>query len=345
MVALLLGSFLAAGIFAAGSTWLVLKYAHRRALLDYPGPRSLHSRPTPRGGGVTIAIAALSASAVFWQIGWLDQRIWQAFAPGACVVALVGWIDDHRHVPEAARATAHLLAALLLMHFMGWPRELDLGFRVAALGWFGPILYLVSIVWVVNLFNFMDGIDGIAATQAMIGMGVGALLLLGGASKGLPLLAATVAGASAGFLVWNRPPARIFMGDVGSGFLGYAVVFFGFAGARVDALPLLVWMMLFGIFLFDATATVLRRMAQGGQWYVAHRTHAYQRLVQAGMSHGRVTSVAAALICAVAALAVVAYLIPSLMLLVILVGFGILLFIYLRVERIQPMPKPESRSD
>lgn len=329
--------FVVAALFTVGSTRLVLTYARRRSLLDYPGPRSLHTRPTPRGGGLSIAVATIAAGALLWHIDLLDLELWLALALGGCLIALVGWIDDHGHVPAAGRASVHAVAGLLLMHFIGWPRTVDLGFVELSFGWAAPVLYVVSVVWVINLFNFMDGIDGIAATQAALGFGVGSLLLLHGASPGLPLLATTVAGASVGFLVWNWPPAHIFMGDVGSGFLGYVVVFFGFAADRAGAVPLLVWMMLFAVFLTDATVTLARRIIRGGEWYAAHRSHAYQRLVQVGMSHRQVTLASALVTVNVTMLAVLAAQWPALLVPMILLVIVSLLFVYGWVERIQPM--------
>jgi Fuc2NAc and GlcNAc transferase len=334
-------SFVGAALFTVGGTWLVVTYARRKSILDHPGPRSLHSRPTPRGGGLAIVIATISAAALLWHFDRLDTELLQALAPGGVLIALIGWVDDHGHVPALARATAHTVAALLLIHFMGWPRTLDLGFVELSLGWAGPMVYVLSAVWVINLFNFMDGIDGIAAAQAALGFGVGSLLLLNGANAGLPLLAVTVAGASVGFLVWNRAPARIFMGDAGSGFLGYVVVFLALAGDRTGAVPLVVWMMLFGVFVFDATVTVVRRMLRGDQWYAAHRSHAYQRLVQAGRSHARVTSLAALLMAITMVFAVIAYHRRELLLPMLLLESAVLLGVYLKIERIWPMVEPE----
>jgi Fuc2NAc and GlcNAc transferase len=145
-----------------------------------------------------------------------------------------------------------------------------------------------------NLYNFMDSIEGIAAAEALV-VGLGGALLLAASSPPLAPVSALVAAAAAGFLVWNWPPARLFMGDVGSGFLGFAFGALALASERARALPAVLWLVLLGPFFVDATVTLLRRLARGDRWFVAHRSHAYQRAVQAGCSHGRVTSTVAGL--------------------------------------------------
>ncbi|MEW6105643.1 MAG: hypothetical protein AB1563_04665, partial [Bacillota bacterium] len=214
------------------------------------------------------------------------------------------WLDDRRGLPAALRAVAQGLAALWALYWLrGFP-SLNLGVTRLSLGSVGFVLGVVGIVWFVNLYNFMDGIDGLAATEAITVAGTAALLI-GGIRVGLlpnPGMTGTAPGAasialvssllvpaSAGFLVWNWPPARIFMGDVGSGFLGFTFGVLAVASENSGALPLLVWVLLLGVFVVDATATLLRRIWRRERWTEAHRTHAYQLAVQAGHSHKQVT--------------------------------------------------------
>jgi len=165
-----------------------------------------------------------------------------------------------------------------------------LGDQVFILGWLGNALSVLSIVWVLNLFNFMDGIDGLAASEAAYVTAAGAALwLLFGSDKSLPVASLCVAASSLGFLVWNWPPAKIFMGDVGSGYLGYAIAVLGLGAGRRDGAMLCAWVILGGVFFIDATTTLLLRLVRGRRIYEAHRSHAYQWLARRWGSHRRVT--------------------------------------------------------
>jgi Fuc2NAc and GlcNAc transferase len=173
---------------------------------------------------------------------------------------------------------------------LGGLAGITLGGSVWHLGWLGSLLAVIAIVWLINLYNFMDGIDGLAGLEAVTtGLGVAALAWWGGAS-GLAAAAALVAVSCGGFLWWNWPPAKIFMGDVGSGLLGYCFAVLALAGETSGAVPGAVWLILLAVFVFDATFTLISRVLRGEQWYTAHRSHAYQRGVQLGYSHRRVTT-------------------------------------------------------
>jgi Fuc2NAc and GlcNAc transferase len=191
-------------------------------------------------------------------------------------------------------------------------------------------------VWLTNLFNFMDGIDGIAGGEAVSVGVVGGLLLLASGASELAGTALLIAAASLGFLAWNWAPARIFMGDVGSGFLGFTLGALAIASDRVAAVPILVWMMLLGVFIFDATVTLLRRLRRE-RFYEAHRRHAYQRAVAAGASHGTVTGFVLMLNALLAIAAAMGWAWPETVPLAILAVFALLVSTYLLVERRQPM--------
>lgn len=270
-------------------TGLVRSYALRRALLDVPNERSSHTVPTPRGGGLAMVVIFLATVVVLGAWGVLGGAVAAALAGGGAAVAAIGWLDDHRPVPAAWRALVHAAAAGWALYWLGGMPAMRLGGAVAALGGWGTMLALLGIVWLTNLYNFMDGIDGLAGVEAVT-VGGGAALLLGSAGQwGLALAAAVVAAAALGFLVWNWPPARIFMGDVGSGLLGYTFGVMAVAGERGGALPVFVWVILLAVFVGDATYTLFKRIVDGERWYTAHRSHAYQRAVQVGMPHRRVT--------------------------------------------------------
>ncbi|MEO8225318.1 MAG: glycosyl transferase, partial [Gammaproteobacteria bacterium] len=205
-------------------------------------------------------------------------------------IAAVGLLDDRFGVLPLVRFLVHLGAALW---FAAWCSdllsEIDSALPGPILGiW--AVLMLVAIVWAVNLFNFMDGLDGLGGSQGLFVAGLGSWFLLGvDAAQGIGLLLAVVAAAAGGFLVWNLSPARIFLGDVGSGFLGLLLAALPLLGSAETDIPVATWVILWGVFLVDATVTLLRRMALGERWYQAHRQHAYQRLSRRWSSHGRVT--------------------------------------------------------
>jgi Fuc2NAc and GlcNAc transferase len=190
-------------------------------------------------------------------------------------VAGIGFVDDHRHVPAKIRFLVHVLAAIWALL---WLRPSD-----GALGsaWPVPLVAVVTvlfIVWLLNLYNFMDGIDGLAGIEAVTaGAGaawLGFVLLPNGGTWFLPLLLAAAAG---GFLVWNLPPARIFMGDVGSGFLGVCLAILALESLALRPAMFWAWLILLGVFVADSTLTLLRRVVRGRAFYEAHRSHAYQQ--------------------------------------------------------------------
>jgi Fuc2NAc and GlcNAc transferase len=316
---------LCAAAASAILTGLVRAYALRSYLLDLPNERSLHQAPAPRGGGLAIVVVTILGIAVLAIAGAIPHSVPWVIGVGGVLVAAVGWLDDRHGVGASGRALIHTVAAV-------W-----------AVGWiFGEpaplaILGALGIVWGINLYNFMDGIDGLAAGEAVsVGVIGGGLLLLGG-DIGLSTVAFLLAGAAAGFLVWNWSPARIFMGDVCSGFLGYAFGALALLSHQAGSLSLPLWLLIMGVFFFDATLTLLRRIARGERWYQAHRAHAYQRLVQAGSSHGRVT---AHVLLVNLGLGLLAWLAQSGRLsttTAVLAGIVMLTVLYLAIERRRPM--------
>jgi Fuc2NAc and GlcNAc transferase len=282
---------IAAGAAAASGllTYAIWKLALARGLLDVPNQRSSHRVPTPRGGGLAIVLVSGAAYAALGAMQWLDGRLLAALA-GGLLVAAVGLIDDRRPVSAGARLAVHVAAALWALGWLGGVPPLRLGDQVASLGAAGYVLGTLGIVWTMNLFNFMDGIDGIAASEAIFVLWAGALLGVAFAGANPVSWAALVCGAAClGFLVWNWPPARIFMGDVGSGYLGYVIAVLALAATRREPAALWTWLILGGVFFIDATMTLVRRLARGERVEQAHRSHAYQWLARRWGSHAKVT--------------------------------------------------------
>jgi Fuc2NAc and GlcNAc transferase len=283
---------------AAGATFLltdfVRRWVVRRAILDHPNERSSHTRPTPRGGGIALVFIVL-----VWLIGagvtrMLPLNAVIALAGGGVIVAGVGLFDDVRPLSAYWRLAFHFIAATWTVAWLGGMPTLFVGQSSATLGVAGSVIAVIGIVWSINLFNFMDGIDGIAGVEALSVGAIGGALLTGTSAPGLAQLAFVIAGAALGFLFWNWPPARIFLGDVGSGFIGFAIAAMALASENARAVPLMVWGILTAVFIVDATLTFGRRL-RSGRWKEAHRNHAYQRAVQSGWSHSGVSVMVGAL--------------------------------------------------
>ncbi|WP_404940959.1 MraY family glycosyltransferase [Pseudomonas danubii] len=257
-------------------TWVLRRYALARSLMDIPNNRSSHSVPTPRGGGVAIVLSFLVASpflTFFVDMPW--PYIWALWGAGA-LIAVIGFLDDHGHIAARWRLLAHFSASIWALAWLGGlppVKLLGVDFNLSWIGHFFAVFYLV---WMLNLYNFMDGIDGIASVQAVSAcLGACVIYWLSGDVSliWMPLLLAV---AVLGFLYWNFPPARIFMGDAGSGFLGLILGLFSLQAAWTSSRFLWVWLILLGVFIVDSTFTLARRLLRGDKVYEAHRSHAYQ---------------------------------------------------------------------
>lgn len=327
-------------IAAAILSWLLASRVRLYALdrlLDIPNERSSHSAPTPRGGGLAIAFTALGGIVLAAMLHWIDWNLAIALVGGGALIAAVGWVDDHRSLSAITRFAVQFFCAGWAMYWVGGLPSLSVGSASLHLGPVGIVLGVIGIVWAINLYNFVDGIDGLAAGEAISTGVIGGLILLAMGQKGLAIVSLLIAAASAGFLPLNWAPARLFMGDVGSGMLGYLFAVLAIASENSGAVPLLLWVLLLGAFVFDATVTLCRRIAHGERWYHAHHSHAYQRMVQAGRSHAQVSTTILLINLVLAILAIIAWLRPALFLMAIGAGAVLLSVIYLSVERIRPM--------
>lgn len=292
-LALCLALFLAlAGSFAL--SWLftgrVLAYLRRKAILDHPNDRSSHSIPTPRGGGWGVMLTLLP---VWTLIAMTADHPLRALPILAGTVALmaVSWMDDRRGLGPAPRFLAQIAAVVAGLSAL--PGD-GLVFQGLLPFWVDRLVAAVGWLWFVNLFNFMDGIDGLAGSEAAsIGAGLALVAALGALDPALALYGLAAAGAALGFLVWNWHPAKLFMGDVGSvplGFtLGWLLLALAASGPWVAALLIPAY------FLADATVTLLRRLAEGKKVWQAHREHFYQKAIQRGRNHAQVVRLVLAL--------------------------------------------------
>ncbi|MEO4046292.1 glycosyltransferase family 4 protein [Pseudomonas sp. CAU 1711] len=259
-----------------GMTGCLRRYALRRNIMDLPNQRSSHSVPTPRGGGMAIVVSFLLALPVAWFVGWLPLGSVIALLGGGALVALIGFLDDHGHVPARWRLLIHFLAAGWGLYWLGGLPVLQLGESRLDLGGLGAVLGLFYLVWLLNLYNFMDGIDGIAGIEAVTTCLAAVVMCILIDNWQLAVLPAILALAAGGFLFWNFPPAKIFMGDSGSGFLGLTLGLISVQMAWLEPRLLWSWLIMLGVFLVDASVTLMRRFMRGERVYQAHRSHAYQ---------------------------------------------------------------------
>ena len=280
-------AFISAIAASIAVTRLVLNELKRRSILDLPNQRSSHQHPTPRGGG----IAVVAVIAMCWSVPALHSPIPAALLIGALLLAFLSWIDDLKTVKIIVRLSAQFAAVILGLFFLD-----NEGYLLQGLApkWLDRVFAALVWVWFINLFNFMDGIDGIASIETMvISFGITILSITSPSIAPEPWLSLSILGAAAGFLKSNWPPAKLFLGDVGSIPLGYILggllLLVAMRGAWQVALILPLY------FLLDSTITLCRRLLRLQPIWRAHKEHFYQKAVSAGKSHAEVTTAVAIL--------------------------------------------------
>lgn len=270
-------------------TFLLRYYALAKNLIDQPNHRSSHVIPTPRGGGIAFVVAFLSAIPCAMYLDVLILPVVMPIISGGIFVALLGFLDDHHGIGTMLRFIGHFIAAIIALFFLGSMPSISFASWSLPTSFFLDSFAVIYLVWLLNLYNFMDGVDGLAGVEALsICLGVvlidwccGDFVLIY-----LPLM---LAAGVTGFLVWNFPKACIFMGDVGSGFLGLVFGIMSIQSAMVNSRYFWSWVILLGVFIVDATLTLLLRFFRGDKVYEAHRRHAYQHAAQYFGGHVWVT--------------------------------------------------------
>jgi len=276
---------LRAAVLLGVGTWLgallMTRMAGHLGLVDRPNARSSHSRPTPRGGGLAMIVAALIGVMWVWSSARELSPFWLAFAAGGAALGLLGLADDRFGLAAGVRLVLHLSVAAAAVWLVA----------PAGTGALVVIVCTIFIVAALNIFNFMDGIDGIAASEALFAA-VALLCLLSVGHQSAPEIdsaARIIAAVSGGFVIINWAPARIFMGDAGSGFLGFVLALVEVNAVLAGRLSPQSVLIVSGTFLVDGVVTILGRAARGERIYIAHRSHAYQHLARRWSSHARVT--------------------------------------------------------
>lgn len=261
---------------AVCGTWLARVYAVQRSLLDHPGERRSHAIATPRGGGISIVLVLLIAALALAARDPSRTTLWGGFAIALLLVAGIGWWDDHRPLPAWLRLAVHAMAAAIFSAVV---------FGAYDQAWLA-IAAFVAVLVLTNVWNFMDGINGLAASQAALAAAGYAAAISGGpwGWMGWALVAACL-----GFLPFNFPHARVFLGDVGSGALGLAIAAMAVVAVAEDAMSWPLAMVPLSAFLIDAGLTLGRRLLRGERWWTAHAQHAYQSWARRSGSHSPVT--------------------------------------------------------
>jgi UDP-N-acetylmuramyl pentapeptide phosphotransferase/UDP-N-acetylglucosamine-1-phosphate transferase len=285
--------------------------------MDHPNERSLHVTPTPRIGGLGIMAGVGVVAAWLAGAGLLQEALPVVLA--AFALAAVSVLDDVRGLPVVLRFLAHFVAAVACLLALGLS------------GW-ALLVGTLAVVWVTNLYNFMDGSDGLAGGMAAIGFGALALAAWLGNAPGLAVFCAAIAAAALAFLCFNFPPPRVFMGDAGSIPLGFMAATLGIVGAMQQVWPWLFPLLVFSPFIVDASVTLARRALRGEKIWRAHRSHYYQRVVLLGASHRQLAVAAYALMLAAAALAFALLFLPQ-HVAVLILSAAMYLLIFLAIDR------------
>jgi Fuc2NAc and GlcNAc transferase len=273
-------------------TKFVCFLANKRRWLDIPDVRSSHSRPTPKSGGIGIVVTFLGVSCFLFYNNSLTNTEFAALLCGF-IIAVLGLIDDLKTLGIRIRIGVHFLLVLLAIFLLGGPPEIPLifttlSFQELQLTGFGYLAASLVFVWIINFYNFMDGIDGLAALQTIfVCLATAIIIGVQGANEEAFLLLCLAVTVS-GFLLMNLPPAEVFMGDTGSYFLGYMIGVLGLITIKEELMDVWSWGVLLGVFVVDSTSTLLQRMRSGQIWYHAHRSHAYQMAAISYKSHSKV---------------------------------------------------------
>jgi UDP-N-acetylmuramyl pentapeptide phosphotransferase/UDP-N-acetylglucosamine-1-phosphate transferase len=257
-----------------------MKYAIRNKMTVLPNERSLHDIPTPKGGGIAITVTWYAGISVLYFTGIIERNLYFALLCGI-MLAVVSLIDDIKGLTPIIRLIVHFLTAIFAFYFLNGLRPLIMPALTINYNFIVYPLAIIGMVWFINLFNFMDGVDGFASVEVIT---ISCVLFIMSWNIITVLLIVCVTG----FLCWNWPKAKIFMGDVGSTQLGFILVVLGIYFHNNLEFSILNWIMLTSPFWFDATLTLFRRMKNKEKLSEAHRKHAYQRIVQAGFTHEKV---------------------------------------------------------
>ncbi len=329
-------------------TGIYRRHALSKGYVDQPNVRSSHTVVTPRGGGIVFSMMWIILLGFASYFKWIPMQQLYVFLP-AGLVALLGFKDDMKSISAKSRLMVQTLACILSLYLLKLPNEpivfglalpnveLIQGFTLN----YAVVMTctVLGMLWMTNLMNFMDGTDGLCATQAIIVLGFAGVVLYQSGGYSLAVLCIGACSLILGFLTWNWPSANIFMGDSGSGFLGFLIALMAVSAHKWFNIPYGLWVILTCPFWFDATVTLLRRMVKGDRWMEAHCMHAYQRLTHVGWSHLQVLCCAIAVNCVTVWMAWIAFKQPQYLTMLMSMAVTFMAVIYLMIEIHKPMYK------
>ena len=277
------------GFLAAFSlTGYMRQYALKKNIIDNPNERSSHNVPTPRGGGVAVVVSYIVGVILLIYLDQLSQHIGLTLIVAGFLIALLGFLDDHGHINSMLRLAIHFMVATGVVVSLGGFSEVKI-FNNFSLGFSANIIAVLFLVWLLNLYNFMDGINGIASVEAITTMmSMVVIYFIFNLQLNVEILWLLTA-CVFGFLLWNFPKAKIFMGDACSGFLGLTLGILALIALKENIALFCAWIICLGVFIVDATFTLVRRVLNGYKMYDAHRSHAYQIMSRKFGNHTPVT--------------------------------------------------------
>jgi glycosyltransferase WbpL len=280
-----LSLFLFIAFISSFITDFIRRFSIKNKLFDIPNDRSSHDFPKPKGGGISIVFILLGTIATLSYFKMIDSGISMSMLTGLSIVAVTGLVDDYKNLPISIRVISYVAASVLSLYLIGGVSYLSFSNTSFNLGHFGFFLGVLFVVWLTNLYNFMDGADGFAAIQTLcVALFCGSLLYLSD-NISFAIILLCLVSSTTGFLYWNWAPAKIFMGDVGSCTIGFLFGLLSIYTEKTGIISISVWLILLAPFIGDATFTLFRRIINKEKWYKAHNSHAYQKLYQLGMTH------------------------------------------------------------
>jgi len=316
-------------------TWFLKLLSLKTNVLDVPNERSSHSIPTPRGGGLAVVIVWYIAVIILFSTQRISPTLFKALLCGI-PIAILGLFDDLWTISPYLRLSIQLVFTSLAVFLLGGVANIDIGFTVIGGSFVLNIIAVIGVVWLINLFNFLDGIDGYLGAEVIF-ICIASFFLFG---NDLPLL---LAASTAGFLLFNWQPARIFLGDTGSTFIGFTIGIFILHFQNSGQSSIIIWLMLTSVFWFDATLTLFRRIRNREKIATAHKKHAYQRIVQFGFSHQKTVIIAMSVNCIVLFLIILALRFPSYILLFLFLNLLLLYYVIKLIDRKLPFENAQKQ--
>lgn len=266
-------------------TGFICRVSSKGGFYDIPNERSSHHKPTPKGGGITIVLTILICILLLYFNSYMDLNLFVSLFVGITIISVTGFIDDYKNLSVLIRAIIYFMTSVFSLTLIGGFSSISIDSHFINLGWFGSFLGVIFIVWMTNLYNFMDGTDGFAGVQTIFVSLFSIFLLYFSPNLSICLILICLASSTMGFLYWNWPPAKIFMGDVGSCTIGFLFGLLAIYSDKQGIISFAVWLIMLSPFFGDATFTLIRRMVKREKWYRAHNSHAYQKIYQLGVSH------------------------------------------------------------